>query len=269
MTGKERILAAFRGEQVDRVPFSPNIYQWFYYHLINRSLPAEVAGAEHPFDVLRHLGADILTRWDTQWATKAVYTAGDYSEEYTGHSDWDKPMVTAFNIYPPHTTERRRRFVTPYGPLTQVWTFTPEAGADFESKYWWTEWEEYEAIRFMLESKEYDFDAGEFHLGKQGIAALPQIDVGEPSTGARSRTAGKPAEETRQEPVHLVPELSEGMSRTNVSVHHFRPSFPVEALWTPAAAGGYSSHRSAAPKPEVVCRKTGSKGRAKLRDRIS
>ena len=177
MTGRERILAAFRGEPVDRVPFAPNICQWFYYHLINHSLPAEVAGAEHPFDILRHLGADILARWDTQWATKAVYTAGEYSEEYAGHSGWDKAMVTAFNIYPPHTTERRRTFVTPYGTLSQIWTFTPEAGADFESKYWWTEWEEYEAIRFMLESKEYVFDAAEFQrwvdrVGDDGVVMM-------------------------------------------------------------------------------------------------
>jgi hypothetical protein len=72
MTGNERILAAFRGQQPDYVPFSPNIYQWFYYHRYNCSLPAELAEAKHPLDVLRYLGADILARWDTQWATRPV-----------------------------------------------------------------------------------------------------------------------------------------------------------------------------------------------------
>lgn len=177
MTGRERIIAAFRGEPVDRVPFAPNLYQWFYYHYRNGTLPAAVAGAEHPFDVLRYLGADILARWDTQWATRAVYNDGHYSEEYAGYTAWDRSMVTAFNIYPPHTTERRRRFETPYGPLTQVWTFTPESGADFESKYWWTRWEEYEAIRFMLEAKDYIFEAGEFRrwverVGDDGLVML-------------------------------------------------------------------------------------------------
>jgi len=177
MTGRERIIAAFRGEPVDRVPFAPNIYQWFYYHYRNGTLPLDVAGAEHPFEVLRFLGADILARWDTQWATRVVYNEGTYSEEYVGDTDWDRPMVTAFNIYPPHTTERRRRFETPYGTLTQVWTFTPESGADFESTYWWTRWDEYEAIRFMLESKDYVFDADEFHrwvarAGDDGLVML-------------------------------------------------------------------------------------------------
>ncbi len=177
MTGKERILAAFRGESADFVPFSPNLYQWFYYHYTNRTLPAEVAHTEHPFDVLRHLGADILARWDTQWATKVVYTNGEYSEEYVGHSDWDKPLITAFNVYPPHKTGRRRKFETPYGTLTQTWSYTNKAGADFESKYWWTDWEEYEAVRFMMESTDYVLDTDEFHrwverVGDDGIVML-------------------------------------------------------------------------------------------------
>ena len=46
MNGRQRILAAFRGEQPDTVPFAPNIYQWFYYHYRNGTLPAEVAPGE-------------------------------------------------------------------------------------------------------------------------------------------------------------------------------------------------------------------------------
>ncbi|RMF04193.1 MAG: hypothetical protein D6768_03840 [Chloroflexi bacterium] len=169
MNGRERILAAFRGEPVDVVPFSPNIYQWFYARYSTGTLPAEVADATHPFDVLRHLGADILARWDTQWATKPVYTDGAYSEEYSGHSDWDKPLVTAFNIYPPHKTIRHRKFETPYGTLTQTWEYTGEAAADFESKYWWTDWSEYEAVRFMMEATEYELDADMLHHWVQQV----------------------------------------------------------------------------------------------------
>lgn len=177
MTGRERILAAFQGEPADFVPFAPNIYQWFYTHYSNGTLPEEVADATHPFDVLRYLGADILARWDTQWATQTVYTEGEYSETYTGYSHWDKPLVTAFNIYPPHKTERHRKFVTPYGTLTQVWSYTPEAAADFEAKYWWTDWSEYEAVRFMMEATSYVLDADKFHywveqVGNDGLVML-------------------------------------------------------------------------------------------------
>jgi len=177
MNGRQRLLAAFRGEPVDVVPFAPNLYQWFYYHQLNGSLPPEIATARHPFDVLRYLGADILSRWDTQWATKTRYTAGAYSEEYAGASDWPESFVTAFNVYPPHTSERRRRFVSPRGTLTQSWSYMPEAGADFETKYWWTEWDEYPAVEYMLEAREYRLDAAEFQswverVGDDGLVML-------------------------------------------------------------------------------------------------
>jgi len=162
MTGRQRILAAFRGEAVDTVPFSPNIYYWFYHHLITGTLPAELAHATHPFDALRLLGADILARWDTQWATRQRFMAGEYFDEFRGNSPFAQPAVTAFNVYPPHTCERHSRFVTPYGTLSQTWTLSLEAGADFISEYWWKEWSEFKAVRFMLESTVYEFDFAEF-----------------------------------------------------------------------------------------------------------
>ena len=110
MTGKQRILAAFHGERPDTVPFCPNLYYWFYNRLATGTLPPPLEGAQHPFDALRALGADILARWDTEHATRDVYTAGEFSEEYCGDSAHARPLVTAFNRYPPHTSQRRRRF---------------------------------------------------------------------------------------------------------------------------------------------------------------
>jgi uroporphyrinogen-III decarboxylase len=174
MTGKARLLAALRGDEPDLVPFSPNLYYWFYHHQRNGTLPRELSFAEHPLDALRRLGADILVRWDTKWATREVYTAGEYSEEYTGESAWNVPVITAFNRYPPGKTERRERFVTPHGTLTHAWTFSREAGTDFERDFWWKDWRDYEAVRFMLESKDYVFDAAEFRswvdrVGEDGL----------------------------------------------------------------------------------------------------
>lgn len=70
MNGRQRLLAAFRGEPTDVIPFAPNIYFWFYFHKYRGTLPEPVATAQHPFEVLRFLGADILARWDTQWALR-------------------------------------------------------------------------------------------------------------------------------------------------------------------------------------------------------
>ncbi|MEK7405215.1 MAG: uroporphyrinogen decarboxylase family protein [Acidobacteriota bacterium] len=195
MTGRERILAAFRGEQPDAVPFAPNIYHWFYSRQRNGTLPPELAAARHPFDALRRLGADILARWDTQRATREVYTAGEYSEEYLGASDLREPVTTAFNIYPPGRTERRRRFVTPYGTLTHCWTYMTEAGVDFESEFWWKDWSEYEAVRFMLEATEYVFDAGEFHrwVEKAGDDGLVMVHLTESPLKTFHWLAGAPA----------------------------------------------------------------------------
>jgi hypothetical protein len=177
MNGRERILNALRGADTDLVPFAPNIYLWFYYHRYNGTLPAEIASMQHPFEVLRYLGADILARWDTQWALREVYTAGEYSEEYSGDGDLSIERVTAFHHWPPHMTERRQRLVTPYGPLTQLWRLSPETGADFEAEHWWKEWSEYEAVRFMLENKEFEFDAALFdywvdQVGDDGVMLL-------------------------------------------------------------------------------------------------
>ena len=175
MTGRERILAAFNGGAADLVPFAPNIYLWFYYHRYHGTLPEELRTAQHPFDVLRHLDADILARWDTQWAVKEVYSAGEYHSEFvdqggvpTSALPAGVPTTTSFNIYPPGTNEHRRRFVTPHGTLTQTWAFTAESAADFEAKYWWTDWDEYEAIRFMLEARDYIFDAESFSATGSG-----------------------------------------------------------------------------------------------------
>lgn len=177
MTGKQRLLAAFRGEKPDVVPYAPNICRWFYCNQLTGSLPPELVDAEHPFDVLRHLGAEILARWDAYWLTRTVYRDGEYTEEFTGQSDVERPMVTSFNVFPPGRTERHRKFVTPHGTLTNSWRFSEEAAADFETTHWWNTWEQYDAVRFMLESRDYEFDSEAFdrlvdEVGDDGLIML-------------------------------------------------------------------------------------------------
>ena len=169
MTGRERILAAFNGTQHDFVPFAPNVYLWFYYHKYRGTLPVELANAQHPFEVLRALEADILARWDTQWATVESFSAGVYTHEWRGDSGREAPTVTAFNVYPPRRSEHHGRFETPHGTLSQSWVFTPESAADFEAKYWWTAWEEYAAVRFMVEARDYRFNADLFRTWVQRV----------------------------------------------------------------------------------------------------
>jgi uroporphyrinogen-III decarboxylase len=58
--------------------------------------------------------------------------------------------------------------------LTQTWEYTREAGADFESEHWWKSWDDYPAVRFLLEAREYAFDAADFRrwverVGNDGV----------------------------------------------------------------------------------------------------
>lgn len=174
MTGRERILAALHGEKPDTAPFSPNIHYWFYNRLARGTLPEEIADATHPLDVHRFLGSDVLARWDTQHMTREVYADGEFSEEFTGESCFDGPVTTAFNIYPVHKSVRKRRFVTPHGALTHTWTLSEEAGADFETEVWWKDWDDYKAVRFMIEATDYTFNREGFgewmrRVGDDGV----------------------------------------------------------------------------------------------------
>jgi hypothetical protein len=162
LNGRDRILAAFHGRAADAVPFAPNLYYWFYGHRAAGTLPEELSGATHPIDALRALGADILARWDTHHATREVFPAGTLSDEFTGHSALERPLVTSFNTYPPGRTQRRRQLRTPHGTLTSTWTMTPEAGTDFESEFWWKDWADYPAIRDFFEMRDYAFDRALF-----------------------------------------------------------------------------------------------------------
>jgi len=64
MTGKERLLATLAGERADRVPFVPNIWQWFHVNRDAGTLPADWADVPEPVAALRRLGADVMSNRD-------------------------------------------------------------------------------------------------------------------------------------------------------------------------------------------------------------
>ncbi len=106
-----------------------------------------------------------------------MYRAGTFRDAFGGDSRFDAPITTAFNIYPPHRNVRLRKFDTPHGTLTHTWKLSEEAGADFESEFWWKDWNQYEAIRFLLEARDYEFDRGAFRqwverVGDDGVVMV-------------------------------------------------------------------------------------------------
>jgi hypothetical protein len=152
-TGKERILASLAGEKPDRVPFVPNIWQWFYVNEYNGTLPAAFQNARSPLDVLRALGADIFSKFDGSVGV-TVYPTCEHRIEYAGAIAEGKRLWTSF-VEMSGGTIRRETVETPRGRLTHTWEYQAEAGAPFEAEHWWKDFDrEYAAIRYWLEDTE-------------------------------------------------------------------------------------------------------------------
>lgn len=64
MSGKERILCVLSGGIPDRVPFVPNIWQWFYANQTLGTLPTELREVREPVEALRVMGADVMSKFD-------------------------------------------------------------------------------------------------------------------------------------------------------------------------------------------------------------
>ena len=62
MTSRERLLAVLQGQIPDRIPFAPNIWQWFEYHKLHDQLPVELRQCRHQLDAMKVLGVDIFSR---------------------------------------------------------------------------------------------------------------------------------------------------------------------------------------------------------------
>jgi len=200
VNGRQRLLAALSGEQPDAIPFAINLWQWFYANQSIGKLPAELSSARHPLDVLRYLGAEVFDRWDPFFCTREVYPAGLYSEEYVAtlkdpaaRATVAQGMMTSYNYYPPGRDTRRRRWTTPYGELTQTWEYSPEALTDFEAEYLWKDFEtQYEAIRYVVEARDYTFDGAQWAewVARIGDDGLPMLKINETPLKALHWLAG-------------------------------------------------------------------------------
>ncbi len=149
MHGRDRILATLSGELADRVPFVPNIWQWFYVNEFKGTLPAPLAALDHPVRVLRAMGADIFSKFEGDVRT-VTFPDCDYALE-TGGDDLGRDRVWAGFTWFERYARRRERVGTPFGPLTHVWQYERETGAPFEKERWWQEWSQYDAVRYLME----------------------------------------------------------------------------------------------------------------------
>ena len=176
MTGKERILNALSGEKPDRIPFVPNIWQWFYVNHYNDTLPDATGAAQSPVEVLRGMGADVFSKFDGE-VGKPVFRTCRHTTVFEGQFPEGKRPNTGFAGFEGGPIQRER-VETPYGTLTHTWEYQPCAGAPFESERWWKDFDaEYAAIRYSLEDTQTEYDtealrAGLSNVGDDGTIML-------------------------------------------------------------------------------------------------
>ena len=147
MTGKDRVLEVLRGGMPDRVPFAPNIGQWFSYRQHTGTLPSELEGCEDELDAMMRLGCDVFTRrlgpfYKTAIAdcqVRRFYESADGGNSFDGsrRQEIAPPTGLPFAHEEPHpdgvtvVTE----IETPAGHLQNRARFVPESHTTFEQEH--------------------------------------------------------------------------------------------------------------------------------------
>jgi len=123
MTQKQRILAAARGEPLDKLPFGARIDVWYNYHAAHDSLPEKYKGWSQ-VDILRDLGAGAQVRFFSV-----------VREEY-------QDMEVVEKHEPPYITTE---YHTPLGTVTKKEIFDSSEGP----------WIKYEMEKIFKSEKDY------------------------------------------------------------------------------------------------------------------
>ena len=176
VTGKQRILDTLAGRRADRVPFVPNVWQWFYVNRRRKSLPEELASCREPLDVLRHLGADVLSKFDGK-VIRPTPCECKHNVAFEGEFREAPPKWTSFGDFTAGPV-RKETIETPHGTLSHTWIYEDETGAPFEAEHWWKSFErDYAAVRVWIEDTEWTVDRaalcrGLERVGDDGVIAL-------------------------------------------------------------------------------------------------
>ena len=175
MTGKERILAALAGQPPDRVPFVPNVWQWFHVNRGASRLPAALADAGDPVEALRRLGADVLSKFDGVVVRERLANCRR-NVSYEG-DPLDCPAWTSFVDFQ-RGPVRREWIETEHGTLSHVWQYAPQAAAPFEAEHWWKDFDrEYAAVWAWMLDRRFEVDqkalqCGLTNIGDDGLLLL-------------------------------------------------------------------------------------------------
>jgi hypothetical protein len=167
VTGKERILATLAGETPDRVPFVPNIWQWYHVNRYNGSLPLALAGTASPVEALKVLGAGIFSKFDGG-LPQPVYHVCAHNVTFEGEFPTDRVPWTPFASFEGGPV-RREQIETPHGILGHAWEYRADTGAAFELEHWLKDMSEFPAVRFWMEDTEWAPDWAALRRGRELI----------------------------------------------------------------------------------------------------
>ena len=185
MIGKERLRRAYLGKEIDRVPWSPMLYQWFNVNKYNGTLPKELVNCNTTLDVLRKMKADLFAKHEA-FIVHADYSSCYFHITYKGNKLKTRAVKTCINdIFGPQGNlnfigriERHYVLNTPKGELTAKWIYNEDAGAPFEAKNLWTDFDsEYDRVHALLKDIKFIPDKDKWDnlikkLGDDGIAHL-------------------------------------------------------------------------------------------------
>ena len=175
MTGRERILTTLEGGRPDRVPFVPNIWQWFHVNQARDTLPEILRGCRSPLAALRVIGADVMSKFDGLVLNETLSTcrlAVEFEDDGGARPTW-----TSFTSFEGGNI-RRETMATPRGVLTHVWQYEPRSGAPFEVEHWWKDFaRDYPAVRAWLQDADWRLDRaalarGLANVGDDGVVLL-------------------------------------------------------------------------------------------------
>ena len=100
------------------MPFVPNIVQWFHVNNFNGSLPDAVKHCTHPVEVLRTMGADVLSKFEGK-VQVPVYRDCEYHVTEEGE-DLGRDRIWGSFTWFERRSLRKERVVTPLGTLTHA-----------------------------------------------------------------------------------------------------------------------------------------------------
>ena len=161
MTQKQRILAAARGEHLDKLPFGARIDLWYNYNLGHGTLPEKYKGWSE-VDIIRDQGAGAHYR-----------SLPMIKEEY-------HDMEVIKKDEPPYITTE---FRTPLGSVCKKMAFTPDTGeyAPYEIENLFKSESDYPIIKYVLEHTIPVLDSEKYskardEVGESGLVVTGATD---------------------------------------------------------------------------------------------